>query len=291
VTEGNDVRTRFAGQVVVVTGGGSGIGRAMARAFANEGARVVIVDRVDERTHRVATEIERNGGVALPVCADVSVEEEVEAAIAQTREQLGAATVLVNNASRGTGDGLTEIDPATWKEVLGIALGGAYLCTRAVLPDMIARHDGVVLNIASVNGIVALGQEAYSAAKAGLLSLTRSVAVRYGPHGIRCNALAPATIRTPAWDARLEREPDLFDRLATWYPLGRIGEADDVAPAALFICSREAAWISGVVLPIDGGLLAGNRRLADELLLREGSAPAAQSGDSGYPPGGEPVSS
>jgi NAD(P)-dependent dehydrogenase (short-subunit alcohol dehydrogenase family) len=117
-----------------------------------------------------------------------------------------------------------------------------------------------------VNAFAYFGNEAYSAAKAGIVNLTRSLAVRYGPFGVRVNAIAPGTLRTPAWEERRQKDPDVFDRVAKWYPLGRIGEPEDVAGAALFLASDEAAWISGAVLPVDGGLTAGNMEMAREIV-------------------------
>lgn len=122
------------------------------------------------------------------------------------------------------------------------------------------------MNVASVNGLLHLGNEAYSAAKAGLLQLTRSTAVRYGPHGIRANAVAPGTVRTPVWSERVRNDPEIFAHLARWYPLQRVGEAEDVARAVLFLASAEASWITGATLPVDGGLTAGNLPLAGELV-------------------------
>jgi NAD(P)-dependent dehydrogenase (short-subunit alcohol dehydrogenase family) len=160
---------------------------------------------------------------------------------------------------------LTKIDPETWDRTLAVVLRGPYLCCRAVLPGMIARRRGVILNIASVNGLTGLGEEPYSAAKAGLINLTQNLAVKHGPDGIRANAIAPGTVRTPIWNARLAERPAVFDELAAWYPLGRVGEPADIAAAALFLASDDAAWITGVTLPVDGGLLAGSHRMAREL--------------------------
>src|SRR5256885_5610822 len=136
---------------------------------------------------------------------------------------------------------------------------------------MSERHSGVSVNIASVKGLSALGNEAYSAAKAGMINLTQGIAVRYGGHGIRCNAIAPGTIRTPIWQERVERDPAVFQRLVKWYPLGRVGEPDDIANAAMFLASDEAAWITGTVLRVDGGLLAGNYRMTRGLLAQAGN--------------------
>ena len=131
---------------------------------------------------------------------------------------------------------------------------------------MIERGSGAILNIASVNGMAFFANEAYSTAKAGMINLTRSMAVRYGRHGIRVNAIAPGTIRTPLWQERIDKEPAIFERLVRWYPLGRVGEPDDVARAAVFLASDDAAWITGEVLRVDGGLLAGNAQMARELV-------------------------
>jgi NAD(P)-dependent dehydrogenase (short-subunit alcohol dehydrogenase family) len=131
---------------------------------------------------------------------------------------------------------------------------------------MTKNGSGVILNISSVNALGYYGNEAYSAAKAGILSLTRSLAVRYGPSGVRVNAIAPGTLRTPAWEKRREADPGVFERVARWYPLGRIGEPEDVAGAALFLASDEAAWISGAVLPVDGGLTTGNMEMMKEII-------------------------
>jgi meso-butanediol dehydrogenase/(S,S)-butanediol dehydrogenase/diacetyl reductase len=121
-----------------------------------------------------------------------------------------------------------------------------------------------------VNALAYYGNEAYSAAKAGIISLTRSLAVRYGPLGIRANAIAPGTLRTPAWEERRQKDPDVFERLAKWYPVGRVGEPEDVVGAALFLASDEAAWISGAVLPVDGGLTAGNMQMVREMMTESG---------------------
>ena len=131
---------------------------------------------------------------------------------------------------------------------------------------MIERGTGVIVNIASVNGIAFFANEPYSAAKAGVINLTRSMAVRYGHHGVRAVAIAPGTIRTPIWQERVEKVPEIFERLLRWYPLGRVGEPEDIAAAAAFLASDDASWITGEVLRVDGGLLAGNEQMARELV-------------------------
>lgn len=254
---------RFAGMTVAITGGGGGIGSVLVRRFAAEGAHVRCIDIDAERARAAA---EAAGGEAEAVAADVTVAVDVERALA------GRVDVLVNNALSATSDNLVTVDEEAWRRDLDGTLTSAFLCTRAVLPGMIERGAGSIVNVASVNGLGYYGNEAYSAAKAGLISLTQSVAGRYGRHGVRANAVAPGSIRTPVWDHRLEREPDLLARLARWYPLGRIGTPDEVASCVLFLASGEASFVSGAILTVDGGLTSGQVRMADELLVESRDA-------------------
>lgn len=262
---------RFKDKVVVVTGGGSGIGRVMAQRFAGEGAKVAVVDWLEDRADAVSAEISRAGGQAAAIRADVSGARDVDSMVAEVGSRLGPVDVLVNNAAIADGDDVLLIDEATWDRDVAVVLRSVFLCSKAVLAPMIDRGGGAIVNIASVNGLTALGNEAYSAAKAGVINLTQGIAVRYGGHGIRCNAIAPGTIRTPIWQERIDRDPVVFQRLVKWYPLGRVGEPDDIANAALFLASDEASWITGTVLRVDGGLLAGNFRMTRELLAQAGS--------------------
>lgn len=244
---------RFDGQTVLVTGAAGGIGTALCERFAAEGASVVGADLV------AAT----GPGVARAVTLDVTDRSQVVATV----EDIGQVDVLVNNAAIATDVDLVDLPESQWDAEIGVALKGPYLCTQAVLPGMIARGSGVILNVASVNAVTYLGNDAYSAAKAGLLSLTRGVAVKYGPAGIRCNAVLPGTVRTPVWERRLAADPTVLDRATRWYPLGRVGTPTDIAAAALFLCSAEAAWITGAALPVDGGLLAGNKAMVDDIVI------------------------
>ncbi len=256
---------RLHNKIAVVTGAGSGIGRAIAELFAREGARVVVDDRYGERAAETVQRIKNAGGEALAVEADVSKKEAVETLIAQTLAAYGRIDILVNNAAVGTGDDILQIDEVDWDRGLVIVLKSVYLCCKAVLPKMIDQQSGAIVNIASVNGLTGLGEEAYSAAKAGVINLTQNVALKYGRFNVRANVICPGTIQTPIWQVQLEKDPQIFERLTPWYPLGRIGQPEDVAQAALFLASDEAAWITGVTLPVDGGLMAGSYRMAREL--------------------------
>jgi NAD(P)-dependent dehydrogenase (short-subunit alcohol dehydrogenase family) len=256
---------QLEGRVALVTGGGSGIGEAICRLFAREGAKVAVGDVVSDRAERVATDLTASGARAVSVVFDVADEHAVQAAVAAVTSGLGPVDILVNNAGVSLGNDITTIPPDLWDRNLNIVLRGPYLCARAVVPGMLARRTGAILNIASVNGMTGLGEEAYSAAKAGLLNLTQNLAVRFGPFGIRANAISPGTIRTPIWSERLKQAPEVFESLKSWYPLGRVGEPEEVASAALFLVSDAASFITGVNLPVDGGLTAGSFRMTQDL--------------------------
>lgn len=254
---------RFHGQVVLVTGAGSGIGRAAVHSLGREGATIVVTDIEESRATTVADEL-RDAGVesvafAMDVVDDVSVREVLHLSLTR----FGKIDVLVNNAATWPSDGLVDMNEDEWDRDIRVCLKGPFLTCKHVLGHMIARRTGNIVNIASVNGIEFVGAEAYSAAKAGVINLTKAIAARYGPYGVRANAVAPATVRTPIWDDRRKTDPALFERLASLYPLGRVGEAEDVAQAVGFLASEQASWITGVVLPVDGGLLAGRQGFID----------------------------
>ncbi len=258
---------RFAGRTVLITGSGSGIGRVMAKRFAAEGGAIVIADLLEDRAREVAAEIEADGARALALRADATVAADVEAMVRAAEDGFGPVDVPVNNAFSCEGDNVVLMDEATWDGDIAGVLKSAFLCSRRVLRSMIERRTGVIVNIASVNGLAYAGNEAYSAGKAAMLNLTQSIGVRYGRYGVRCVAVAPGSIATPAWQKRVEKEQDILERLAKWYPLGRVGTPEDVASAVLFLASDEASWITGTVLRVDGGLLAGNDVMTRELLV------------------------
>ncbi|MDT0463698.1 SDR family NAD(P)-dependent oxidoreductase [Streptomyces gibsoniae] len=251
-----DHTRRFEGCAVLITGAARGIGAATARRLAQEGARVLVTDVDAEEADRTAAALRDGGGRAEAFRCDVADRAGVEAAVARAVEAFGALDVLVNNAYGCTPDvPLFEDEPdEVWARDLDLTLTGAYRCSRAALPHLVASGRGAIVNIGSVNGIQDFGNHAYSAAKAGLMSLTRTLAGHAAPRGVRVNLVAPGTVRTTAWQ---DREADLA-AAGELYPLGRVGEPEDIAAAVAFLASRDAAWITGTTLRVDGGLLAVN---------------------------------
>lgn len=258
------MQPRFAGAMMVVTGGASGIGRATVVRAAEEGARVAILDLKGDAATELAKTLGDAGRKVVAIAADITDETQVERAVAAAVQALGPVTVLVNNAGVATLDTFEACDPARWRRELDINLTGHWLVTRAVLPSLLLK-GGAIVNVATVNALTSIAEPAYSAAKAGLLQLTRQLATEYGPRGVRCNAVVPGSIRTPIWERRLRERPEILDTLTKWYPVGRVGAPEDVAAAILFLASGEAGFINGASLVVDGGLTAGLSQLTREL--------------------------
>lgn len=248
---------RFADRVVVVTGAAHGIGRAVAERLGAEGARLVLGDLDQATAAEVAAGLAP--GRAIAVECDLHSTNSVNELLDRAVTAYGQVDVLVNVAG-GTipMPAFDEISDDDWQQVLDLNLTGTMRCIRAALPQLRKRPTGAsIVSISSVNGLAAFGDEPYSSSKAALTMLTRNLAVELGPAGIRVNAVAPGTIRTRVWDG----QPGGADRLRPLYPLGRVGEPADIAAAVAFLASDDAAWITGVTLPVDGGALAGPAQL------------------------------
>jgi len=249
---------RVAGKIVVVTGAGSGIGRAMARRFAQEGAAVAVVDVNDEGAHETVGAVAGAGGDMVALHADVARAAEVHAMMEAVSVRWGRLDVLCNNASvfwAHRGDTLvTEVDEAVWDRVLAVNLKSVFLCCKYGIPLM--TGTGAIINVASIAGLIGRDTaQAYVAAKGGVIALTRTLAVQYAPRGIRANAILPGRVDTPlvANDHATPEERDAFVRA---HPLGRFGTPDDIAGLALYLASEEAAWVTGASYVIDGGYTA-----------------------------------
>ncbi|AJD45741.1 SDR family oxidoreductase [Rhizobium sp. SEMIA 4085] len=245
--------------VAIVTGAAGDIGAAIAARLADDHDIVLLADIDREAAAAVAATLcPQNRFVA--VGCDVTSEESVSH-LASRCAELGQLQTLVNNAGAARAVSLHDTTPSIWRMDNALNLEAAFLCFRAV-EDMLKASKGSVINIASVNGMNVFGHPAYSAAKAGLIHFTRLVAVEYGKFGIRSNAVAPGTVRTRAWEARAAANPNVFEEARRWYPLQRVVDPKDVANAVAFLAGSQAAAISGVCLPVDCGLTAGQAELA-----------------------------
>lgn len=257
------------GRVAVVTGAGHGIGRAIATRLAEEGASIGVLELNAEHAQETTDLLRQAGHRAEMAVTDITDAAAVETAIAGFETNLGPIDLLVNNAAYTDAGDIDGISLEDWHKEVDVNLNGTYHCLRATLPRMKARNAGVVVNIASVNGVRFFGNPAYSAAKAGIINLTQAVASEYGKHRIRCNAVLPGSVRTQnaSWEIRIRKDPDVFKKLGRWYPLGRVAEPEDVAKAVSFLASDDASYITGAALPVDGGLLAGMNVMIEEFIL------------------------
>jgi len=246
---------RLSGKVAVVTGGNAGIGEAIAKAFAREGASVVITGRRQGELDRVVNDILQAQGKAFAVAGSVTDEHSAQEAVRQTVQQFGQLDILVNNAGIGDfGKRLHEINDTTWAQVLDVNLTGVFRMTRAVLPQMLKQGRGAIVNISSVASLVGLPTlSAYAASKGALDALTRALAVDYAKDGIRCNVVNPGLIDTPM-AAPLMGNPEQLNPILSHYPIRRPGKPEEVASLVLYLASDEAAWVTGGTFPLDGGM-------------------------------------
>jgi NAD(P)-dependent dehydrogenase (short-subunit alcohol dehydrogenase family) len=250
---------RLAGKVALITGAGSGMGRAAAELFAGEGAKVVVTDVVDDAGNATVAAVRAAGGDAAYVRADVSRAADCEAMVQCATDTYGGLHVLYNNAGIFPADdgGVLDTPESTWEKVMDINLKGVWLGCRAGIPAMIASGGGSIVNVASFVAIVgaATAQIAYTASKGGVLSMTREIAVEYARRGIRANALCPGPIQTPLLEELLS-DPARRARRMVHIPMGRLGQAEELAKAALFLASDDASFMTGASLVVDGGITA-----------------------------------
>jgi NAD(P)-dependent dehydrogenase (short-subunit alcohol dehydrogenase family) len=251
--------TRLAGKVALITGGGTGIGRGTALAFAREGAKVALAGRRLEKLQQVVQEIEATGGKAIAVVCDVSRSADAQNAVHTAVEAFGKLDVLVNNAGVLHVSTIEEIPESDWDYLIDANLKGPFLMCRAALPEFRKAGGGAIVNVGSVLGLVAMKKRAaYCASKGGVTLLTKAIAIDHGHENIRANCICPSIVETELV-SQLFNTPDgdrvKRERLAT-IPLGRMGRPTDIAELAVFLASDESSWLTGAAIPLDGGLTA-----------------------------------
>lgn len=248
---------RLEDKVVIITGAASGIGRACALRFAAEGACVVSNDIDAHGMNATVAMIAAMGGRAVGHCADVTAFEAVQAMVDRTVAEFGRLDIMFSNAGGAMPMPLHEMDMDDYRRLVALNLDSVYHGVQAALPVMMRQRSGTFITTTSGAGLAAVrGHAVYGAAKAGLISLMRSIAVEYGPYGIRANTISPGPMDTPGLRAALNATPRGIAHFASQIPVGRLGTAEDIAAAAAFLASDEASFISGIVLPVDGAILA-----------------------------------
>jgi meso-butanediol dehydrogenase / (S,S)-butanediol dehydrogenase / diacetyl reductase len=251
---------RLAQKVCIVTGGGSGIGRATALLFAKEGARLVVADKAAERAHAVVAECAGKGAEAIALVANVASSGDARRIIETTVDRFGRLDVLINNAGYGITGTVVETDEEAWDALMAVNVRGVFLCSKYAIPAMKANGGGSIVNTASVVASVGIANRAaYCASKGAVAALTRAMAVDHVGDGIRCNAIAPGTINTPYFDEILKNSPDpdaTRRALAARQLLGRLGTPEEIAAGILFLASDESRFATGTVLTLDGGMTA-----------------------------------
>jgi NAD(P)-dependent dehydrogenase (short-subunit alcohol dehydrogenase family) len=249
---------RLENKVIFVTGGGSGMGRVAAEAFCREGAKVAVADLTEDAGRQAADAAKAAGGDAFFVRCDVSKEGDVRDAIAATVERFGRLDVLYNNAGIMMEQDRSVLDTEewVWDKTLAVNVKGIYFCCKYGIPEMVKGGGGSIINIASFVALLgcSVPQDAYTASKGAVIALTKSLAVQFGPQGIRCNAICPGPIETPLMTEWLLSDPEAKRIRLARNPTGRFGRPEDIVNAGIYLASDESTWTNGAEIVIDGGI-------------------------------------
>jgi NAD(P)-dependent dehydrogenase (short-subunit alcohol dehydrogenase family) len=250
--------TEYQGKVVIVTGGAYGIGRAAAIGFARRGAKVAIADIDTSRGEETLRRIQEAGGDAIFIKTDVSLEADVKALVEKTIQTYGKLDCAFNNAGIHKVFASTlEFTAADWEEMIDVNLKSVWLCLKYEIEQMLKQGKGAIVNTSSAAGLVgAPSNPAYPASKHGVVGITKSTALEFARKGIRINCVCPGPIRTGMNESLVKSNPDMVKAMDQKVPMGRIGEPEEVAAAAIWLCSDEASYITGAILPVDGGIVA-----------------------------------
>lgn len=248
----------FDGKVVLITGGASGIGRVAAHTFADEGARVVVSDRMADEGPETVRRVSEAGGQATFVQAEVTNASDVSALLQAVERTCGRLDFALNNAGiDGSRARTADYPEEIWSEVVNVNLTGVFLCMKYEIPLMLRNGGGVIINMSSVAGVTGFPEHsAYTASKHGVIGLTKTAALEYAKQGIRVNALCPAYTRTPMVDRIVQSKPGLEAKLQSRVPIGRLGTPEEIAAAAVYLCMPSASFITGHSLVLDGGIMA-----------------------------------
>lgn len=251
----------LTGKIAIVTGSTKGIGRAIAEAFAGAGASVVVSSRKEDKCREVAESIRKDGGEAMPVPCNISDKSQLQALVDATLEKWGRIDILVCNAAVNPFYGpMAEVDEGAYDKIMDTNVKSNLWLCNLVLPQMAEREDGVVIIVSSIGGLKGHDKLGiYGLSKAADMQLARNLAVEWGPHNIRANCIAPGLVKTDFARALWE-DPEATKRAVAAYPIGRLGEPDDIAGAAVFLASKAGSWMTGQTLVIDGGTTIGSSR-------------------------------
>ena len=253
---------RLDDKLALITGGGSGIGKAIAKMFAGQGAHVVLVELDKAEGEKVVQEIQAEGGEATYMACDVSSGEQVNGVVHHVVEQNGRIDILVNNAGIAHVGNIENTSEEDFDRIYHVNVKGVFHCTKAVIPSMVKQGGGVIANLASIASKIGMKDRcAYSMSKGAVLTMTLSTAMDYIDQNIRCNCVCPGRVHTPFVDNYLKdnypgQEQEMFEKLSAYQPIGRMGTPEEIAASVLYLCSDEAAFVTGCALSIDGGVVS-----------------------------------